>query len=294
MDWLAPETEPSPLLPVGAWPTLEQAHEHALVVLAMGWDCSVHPTEDGYEILTAAEEVEPAKHELALYAAEQWQHRPVAVAIEGPDHPAGLPGLLIWAAALAAVFLHQMKDPEFTERFSNSSAGLIDRGEGWRPFTALFLHGDPVHLLGNLLIGGWFCLWASKALGAWRAWLLIFLGGTVANGINAALHHPQPFASIGASTATFAALGILVGLGVAESARAGSFQRLRSLAVPLVAGLMLFSLFGISGERTDIGGHAWGGLCGLTLGVAAKWLRLGERSPLPRELAMHSRGVTWG
>lgn len=294
MDWLDPETEPPLLLPAGAWPSLEQAHEHALVVLAMGWDCSVHPTEDGYEILTAAEDVEPAKRELALYAAEQSQRRPVAVMVEGPDHPAGIAGLLIWAVILAAVFLHQMDDPEFTGRFSNSSAGLVDRGEAWRAFTALFLHADPVHLLGNLLIGGWFCLWVSKALGAWRAWSLILLGGTVANGINAVMHHPEAFASIGASTATFAALGILVGLAVAESAKAGSFERLRSLAVPLLAGLMLFSLFGISGEQTDIGGHAWGGLCGLTLGIAAKWLKLGERSHPPHAQAMHSRGASWG
>ncbi len=267
------------VVPVGAWRTLREAHENALVVLAMGLDCSVHALGGGgggYELLVDAEDAAAARAELALYAGEQVFSRPAAARETAPDHPVGWAWFVAWAAALVMVFAKQMELPEITDRFANSSSALMDGGEWWRPFTSLFLHADGIHLLGNLLIGGIFCGWVSKSIGAWRAWPLILLGGTLANGVNAALHEPGDFSSIGASTATFAALGILVGLGIVEMARSGSSSRLRSLAIPLVAGLMLFSLFGISGDRTDIGGHAWGGMFGTALGAVSGWLRWGN------------------
>lgn len=245
------------------------------MVVAMGMDCSIHPMAGGgYEVLTAEEDAPMAKKELALYGAEQSQ-TPLPHRAESREHPLGVPWWMGWAAILAATYLRQMEDPALTGRFSNSSRALMEYGDWWRPFTALFLHADPLHLLGNILIGGMFCLLVAKSIGAWRGWLLILLGGTIGNAINAALHRGEVFSSIGASSATFAALGILVGLAIVDGVRQGSYRTVRALSIPLLAGLILFSWFGISGENTDIGGHGWGSLCGLVLGAAAGWLRFG-------------------
>lgn len=277
MELTDSRTAPLRLLQVGAWDSLADAQDHALVVVAMGMDCSIHPMAGGgYEILTAEEDAPVAKQELALYAAEQSEAPRRADHVDSRDHPLGIPWWMGWAVILAATYLRQMEDPALIGRFSNSSRALMEHGDWWRPFTALFLHADPLHLLGNILIGGMFCLLVTKSIGAWRGWLLVLLGGTIGNAINAALHPNEAFSSIGASTSTFAALGILVGLAVADGLRQGSYQSVRTLSMPLLAGLILFSWFGISGENTDIGGHGWGALCGLVLGATAGWLRFGN------------------
>lgn len=263
------------LLRIGSWRKLDEAHEHALVVLAMGMDCSVHPVDGGYELLTAHGDAAAAKHELDLYASEQ-RHLHVHTAEDHLNHPAGIVWIMTWITALVIAFSRQAEHPEITERFANSSWGLIADHEWWRPFTSLFLHADLIHLAGNVLIGGLFCLLVAKALGAWRGWLLILSAGTIGNALNAAFRYPATFEAIGASTATFAALGILVGLAVAEGAR-GAFGRMRGLGIPFLAGLILFGLLGTSGERTDIGGHAWGGLCGMVSGAIAGAARWGQQ-----------------
>ncbi len=263
------------LVQVGQWRTLEEAHDHALVILAMGKDCSVHPIVGGYELLTAPEDAASAKHELGLYAVEQ-SHLRVVREPASVDHPAGVAWMVTWVTLLVAMFFHQSAQPEITDALSNSSIRLIDGHEWWRPFTSLFLHADLIHLSGNVLIGGLFCMLAAKAIGAWRAWLLILFAGTLGNLFNAISRYPDAFQAIGASTATFAALGILVGLAIEDGAR-GAFGRMRGLLVPFVAGLILFGLFGTSGERTDIGGHAWGGLCGMIAGVITGAFRWGRQ-----------------
>ena len=268
---------PDHLRRVGVWRKLDEAHEHALVVLAMGMDCSVHRVDDGYELLTAHADAAAAKHELDLYAAEQ-AHVHVHTEEDHLNHPAGILWIMTWITALVIVFSQQGEHPEITDRFANSSLGLMVAHEWWRPFTSLFLHADLIHLAGNVLIGGLFCLLVAKSLGAWRAWLLIFSAGTIGNALNAAFRYPEAFEAIGASTATFAALGILVGLAIAEGAR-GAFGRMRGLAIPFLGGLILFGLLGTSGERTDIGGHAWGGLCGMVSGAIAGAVRWGQQQP---------------
>ncbi|WAC19513.1 rhomboid family intramembrane serine protease [Luteolibacter sp. SL250] len=277
MEALTPWNETLPALcEVGVWTSIHEAHEHALVLLAMGWDCSVHPVSDGYALFTAAGDAEHASRELGLYAAEQSRETPLpepAVA----DHPAGIMWLLAWGIILTAVFSRQLADPALTDRFSNSTVPLLEQGEWWRPFTALFLHGDLAHLLGNLLIGGLFCIMAAKSLGAWKSWPLILLGGTVGNLVNALFHQGESFSSIGASTATFAALGLLVGLALANETLKGRYLRLRSLAVPLISGSLIFSMFGTAGENTDVSAHVWGGLSGVALGAFSGWLERASR-----------------
>ena len=270
MEPTIPSSDTVPALTqVGMWESVHEAHEHALVLLAAGVECSVHGGPGGYGLFTTVDEAALATDELRLYALEKHDH--LSGPAPGPaDYPAGFHWLACWILILSTVFLKQMADPSMAGRFSNSTVGLLAQGEWWRPFTALFLHGDLPHLLGNILIGGLFCLMVAKSLGAWRAWVLILAGGTLGNLVNALFHHDQPFSSIGASTATFAALGLLVGLALSAAA-VERRQRLKGLLVPFIAGLLLFGMFGVSGELTDVGGHVWGSLCGVFLGAAAGW-----------------------
>lgn len=261
---------PPPLRQVGVWGSIQEAHENALVLLAMGWDCSVHHVAEGYALFTADTDAEGAIQELGLYAAEQTHAAPQPEPAT-TEHPFGIPLLASWGIILAVVFSKQLADPSLTDRFSNSTIPLLEQGEWWRPFTSLFLHGDLAHLLGNLLIGGLFCIMAAKSLGPWKSWTLILVGGTLGNLINALLHRGDSFSSIGASTATFAALGLLVGLALATETLRGRYLKLRSLAIPLISGSLIFSMFGTAGENTDVSAHLWGGLCGVVLGALAGW-----------------------
>ena len=77
----------------------------------------------------------------------------------------------------------------------------------WRLTTALTLHADLGHIVANSVFGGLFGLLGRPHLGTGVAWFCIVLGGTLGNALNA-LARPDEFASIGASTATFAAVGL--------------------------------------------------------------------------------------
>lgn len=266
MEESGPEAEAPELVPVGEWPTWSEASDHALVVLAMNLECWIFPGQGTYAVFANPSHAPAIRHEYELYAEEQSQRREH---VEPPLFPAGLTAMFAWAFTLLAVFLWQGRDFGFTDRFVNSSIGVMEHGEWWRAFTSLFLHADGGHLLGNVAIGGIFCLMVAKTIGAWRAWPLILISGTIANLLNAWLHYPGAFSSLGASTATFAALGILVGTTVRQAWRHRSYLELRPLVAPALAGMMMLTWYGTSGENTDVAGHFLGWGCGAVLGGLA-------------------------
>ena len=81
--------------------------------------------------------------------------------------------------------------------------------------------------------------------------------------------------AIGASTAVFAALGILAALTWRH--RAPLWQHGLRRWLPLAAGVMLLAYLGVGGERTDIGGHLAGFVAGATSGVGLAYV--GQRVP---------------
>ncbi len=145
-----------------------------------------------------------------------------------------------------------------------TSAGLIMDGQYFRTITALTLHSDLPHLVGNLVIGGIFGLFVGKHLGSGLGWLSILIAGALGNFLNASLHQPS-HTSVGASTAVFAALGILAG----STWHLKRNSKTRSLArwSPLIGGAILLGYLGTGGERTDIGAHIGGFITGLALGA---------------------------
>ena len=85
-------------------------------------------------------------------------------------------------------------------------------GSVLRLFTALFLHADWAHLLGNLVFLLIFGLPAERSMGPWRFLLLFLLGGAFSN-LAAALSIGAPDrVIIGASGAVSAVIGAYLAL----------------------------------------------------------------------------------
>lgn len=101
------------------------------------------------------------------------------------------------------------------------STGLGNPQDGWaalrdgsalRLFTALFLHADWSHLLGNLVFLLIFGLPAERVLGPWRLLLLFLLGGAASNLAALSVMGTPDQTIIGASGAVSALLGTYLAL----------------------------------------------------------------------------------
>ena len=141
---------------------------------------------------------------------------------------------------------------------------LIRGGEWWRTITALTLHADAKHLVGNLVFGVLFGVFAGRLLGSGVAWLAIVVAAAMGNSANTLLLE-SAHRSIGASTAVFAALGLVAGF-----VWRGQFMaqdRWSYRYGPIVGGLALLMYTGTGGENTDIGAHLLGFVCGFGTGM---------------------------
>ena len=148
---------------------------------------------------------------------------------------------------------------------------LVRNGEIWRLFTALTLHSDVKHLLGNLVFGVFFGLFAGRLLGSGVAWLTIVLAAATGNAINILLLEPS-HRSIGASTAVFAALGLVAGYVWYRKLMAQ--ERWQNRFGPIIGGLALLMYTGTGGPNTDVGAHLLGFVAGFAAGLIL--VRLGD------------------
>lgn len=213
----------------------------------------------------------------AIEEYEAENRKPAVVPSPLPSFPKAWLGSTVYAVVLLAFYAASWDRPLDLPWLSAGSAqaGLILQGEWWRVLTALCLHGGAVHLLGNMAVGGLLGFLAGRRFGSGPAWLGIVLSGAVGNALNAAIQ-PASHDSIGASTAVFGALGILA----AHAWRGTAGRRPRAVErwAPLVSGVVLLSMFGLGGERTDVVAH----ITGFGSGVLAGW---GFASLSPSSLA---------
>jgi len=147
---------------------------------------------------------------------------------------------------------------------------LIRDGELWRLFTALTLHSGVKHLLSNIVFGVFFGLFAGRLLGSGVAWLTIVLAAATGNAFNTLLLE-STHRSIGASTAVFAALGVVA--GYVWYGKLMSQDRWSNRYGPIVGGLALLMYTGTGGPNTDVGAHLLGFVCGFAGGLIL--IRLG-------------------
>jgi membrane associated rhomboid family serine protease len=148
--------------------------------------------------------------------------------------------LLLLAAS--AMFVWASNQPGAAQRALlldwGALSGGLDSPQAWarairdgsvlRLCTALFLHADWAHLLGNLVFLLIFGLPAERAMGPWRFLLLFLLGGAAANLVAVLFAGTPDSLIIGASGAVSAVIGAYLAL----------FPRAR-LGVVLPLGLFL-------------------------------------------------------
>lgn len=201
----------------------------------------------------------------------------------------GWPGVIVWAVVLSAVAVMSTRQFLNFDWFAlgNADAGEIAAGEYWRTVTALMLHSDTVHLLGNIAFGSFFGFYVAQYLGAGFGWFLVLLGGTLGNALNAWAQSPV-HRSVGASTAVFAALGILTAYRWGRGFEPNTPWRVRF--APLYAGIALLAFTGTAGESTDLGAHLFGFLSGLLLGWLAT--RLVEHVGAKVQLMLAAAGLS--
>lgn len=253
------------LVPVGHFEELEAAREYALVVLAMNLDCLITVEEGGYLIHGEAAFAEAIREEFRLYEAEQAERvEPAPIPVFG----SGINLALVWVSILLVCLAQQLQSSAVKERFLIDSIRIWEHGEIYRAFTALFLHADLEHLLGNAVFGMVFGVFAAHSFGPWRGWGLILASGFLGNLLSLGLQYPDHVRALGASTAVFGALGLLVGSGLHQVWQARSYRPgIRALG-PLMAGVMIFTMNGIGGPGTDTMAHLTGMFCGMVLGLA--------------------------
>jgi rhomboid protease GluP len=250
--------------------------EFGLVLDAKGLPYERAETNGSWLLLVAPELAPSAREELARYAAERTERREVGaplVPFAGSSIGAVVYACLLigiaYCAGLGLFNVNWLDVGGLDSRVGNA-------GQWWRPLTALTLHLDQEHLLGNLLFGVGIGVLAGRVFGAGVAWLSIMLAGGMGNYLDM-LVSPSWHRAVGASTAVFAALGLLAGFGWGQ--RFSKRDRFYRWA-PLFAGVFLLALLGAGNEHVDVLGHLLGFLAGTGLG----WLY--ARAGLPRSRAL--------
>ncbi|WP_126378988.1 rhomboid family intramembrane serine protease [Desulfovibrio ferrophilus] len=225
--------------------------------------------EDGWHILAPMARVSEAAWEIAAYETEnppQSKH-PITPSLHSGFEAQGVALVMAMTAVHYAVITRPLPSwslyPEDWVRLGAANARLILSGQWWRSVTALTLHADPAHFLGNAVIGGVFVACLCRVSGSGAAWLMFVLSGMLGNLANAWMRGGGHI-SVGASTAVFGAVGALGALSMVREGRL-DFRR---AAAPVVAGLALLGMLGTGGERTDLGAHLFGFMAGLPLGAS--------------------------
>lgn len=237
----------------------------SLVLSAVGIDHLQNETT----LMVPSDAVEAARFHLQAYQEENtnWPPTPEDFRIQQTPPP---PTLLM----IGGLFLFYQVTGPWEGNNPWFQSGAIDsriiftQGEWWRLLTALTLHADALHLLGNCLIGGFMVHLLCKTLGYGTGWLLLFISGSAGNLINIAVrestHH-----SVGFSTAVFAAIGMFSGLQLDQK----KFS-LMNIIIPVGAGMGLLAFLGTEGRQTDLGAHLFGFCCGIAAGLIVSATKL--------------------
>ena len=146
------------------------------------------------------------------------------------------------------------------------------KGEWWRLFTAMFLHGGMTHLLMNMfslyLIGRGVEMYFDT-----RSYLIIYLFSGLLGGLASLYMHPNSV-GIGASGAIFGVFGALAGFFLAHRDKIAAHSKafMKDFAVVLGINLVL----GLSIPSIDVSAHIGGLIIGVIGGFVIsknpKWI----------------------
>lgn len=255
-------------------PRLSDCDQRAFVLKAVGIVYLIERHEDFFSIVVPQDLASAAAEHLRQFEQES---APAPPPPEMSLHGHAWIGSLVYAFVIIAVAYCAGAN---TGQLDWLNAGALTRaalydGEWWRLITALTLHADVAHLIGNLVFGIPYGFFASQLLGAGRAWLSIVVAAALANLIDSALMRENQF-SIGASTAVFAMLGLVATYSWRRvPARS---KRWAHRWAPIVAAIALLAFTGVGGENTDVIAHLAGFACGALLALARSSLRMSGRA----------------
>lgn len=248
--------------------------ESHLVLEAVGISAQVGHQDGWWLLVVSRSDLEASAAELEAYRrenADRSARRPAVPVFGGAV--AGVwsyAGAIVLVAGLAA---HGAFGLDWRAAGA-MQAGEVMAGEWWRSVTALTLHLDAGHIVANLVFGAVFGLLAGRVFGGGVAWLAIVLAGSMGNVMNAAVQSPR-HVSIGASTAVFAALGLIVAHALRP--RMPVPETWLKRWSPLIGGGVLLAFTGVGGARTDVVAHVTGCFAGMLIGwsgcrLPARWL----------------------
>lgn len=270
-EWLAIPPE------LGVWKdsgTLSerQVRLWTLVLDARGVPFRTERSATGWQLLVPVGYLNAARDELRLFEKENrnWPP-PLPPARTLTENTLATMSVLILLATFHNLTLLDISLPGHHPinwiALGNAHAAKILAGQWWRPITALTLHSNWQHLLGNLAIGGVFIIILCRELGSGLAWSMLLGAGILGNLANACLQLPD-HSSIGASTLVFGAVGILAALNMVHYRHHLQKRRL----LPVAAAMALLALLGTEGEHTDLGAHLFGFVFGIGLGLVTEYL----------------------
>lgn len=278
---------------LGPVATQKKAQEWLLVLNSVKLDGSVRwiPSA-GWGILITEGQYRRAVDTLRTYEKENQDWPPKKV----KDRP--LYAKSWWAVGVMAllVAMFALTGPSSSKsvwfRVGTASADMILQGSAWQAVTALTLHADSVHVMGNAIIGGVFLAAVHQRLGAGLGTAVTVAAGTVGNLMNAVWYGSHHW-SIGASTAVFGALGALAASQVIRNHDNEPRSRW-GLWGPVAGGLVLLGLLGSGSARdaigqvarntTDVAAHGFGFVGGLIFGAIAAFVLRSRANPLPAKV----------
>ena len=241
--------------------------ERSLVLQSLDIPFEVLQDADRSLLVVPPNVAERAKFEIWQYETENAPQRPEAPSIK-PVYQDPAWGIAGYIAVISIVAVLAGEGLFAGDWFS---AGRVDGvrirdGEWWRTITALTLHSGLPHFAGNVGFGALFGFMAGRVLGPGITWLAVVLSGAMGNLLNTMLL-ASSHRSIGASTAVFAALGIVAGF----SWRARLFRQDRWAyrLGPIVGGIALLAFTGTGSAEanTDTGAHLMGFVSGFLSGT---------------------------
>ena len=243
--------------------TADQANTCGLVLSSSGITYRVKKGRKGWDIL-----VDESSYENALASMKQYfreNQDDFSTPEPGDDkYQKTFTGVYVAVVLLAWYLAFMMgNDSRQFIRAYGAASDYILNGELYRAATALMLHADSIHLVGNMVGVAVFGTAVCSITGWGVGWLMILLTGIIGNLVNA-VFLKTGHVSIGASTAVFGAIGILSGHQFIKRFR--SHGRRIKAWLPLAGGLALLGFLG-SGVHTDLTAHLFGFLAGMILGI---------------------------
>ena len=256
----------------------ELADAWALVLESQGIPNHLHPGPGGAGLVLWVTEPERARAERLLIVHDRERRAEAATVYRPPpDQGRSAAGLAMVAVLAAFYWVAGGRDDGDPGRWFREGTAVAERILGREPFravTALTLHADLAHLFGNAVATLIFVTAAGRWLGSGLALLATLGAGTLGN-LLVAISHGHHHSSVGASTATFGALGLLGGLQIIRWTRPGHGWSGRRQAMAVIAACLgVFAMLGV-GERSDVRAHIFGLGFGVLLGMPlGRWLKL--------------------